>query len=282
MAKCTLTVEIGEPEKTHLTALLSALESQQRQENATISAEKNAQLYADRIRFIDQIKRLYAVVMGFAVISCFSNVYLVMRSMENNRYEAFWVLFAEVSSLLSLIALLYLGAERLLDTRYLHYQNQAPSRLSLAIDLLSLATTAIWFVILANTFPDSRKAPITIDDVWHYQEIFIEFLCILYMIDIIFLIIQWVRLKVSKKDGVPTSKNASYAHGVWIILNSIALFFLVMIWYFLYPKSFCENIHSVWSVDIYWVPLVLLVINVGRSTIDYIATFEFYYPTISE
>jgi hypothetical protein len=136
-------------------------------------------IIAERTRTIDQIKRLYAVVMGYSVTSCFTNMYACARIISSDMTIGISIILAQGLVFVSLIALFYLGAERLLDKRYLQADSKVPSRHGLLFDLLCLGATAAWFVILADTFPNVSQASLTAGDLRHGMRLFIINLLVL-------------------------------------------------------------------------------------------------------
>jgi len=152
------------------------------------------EIIAERTRTIDQIKRLYAVVMGFAVTTCFANIYACARTVGFDDKIGISIILAQGVTFVSLITLFYLGAERLLDTRYLQADSRVPSRLGLLFDLFSLGLTAGWFVVLANTFTDPSKGPLTNQTLRDELDAFVTNLLILYGADTFLLSCQLIRV----------------------------------------------------------------------------------------
>lgn len=76
------------------------------------------QVLTERSRTIDQVKRVYAVIMGFALTSCFGNIFKGIVASEYD-FECGSIFLADGLTLLSLATLFYLGSERMLDVRYL-------------------------------------------------------------------------------------------------------------------------------------------------------------------
>lgn len=78
-------------------------------------------LSSARVPAIEQIKRLCAVVIGFAVFSGISNSVQIARVIGTDGvpYEPLSFLVTEVLMILSLVALFALSSERMLERGYL-------------------------------------------------------------------------------------------------------------------------------------------------------------------
>lgn len=232
-------------------------------------AVDDRQILTDRVRTIDQIKRLYAVVMGYALTSCFSNVYACVKAVGPD-FMTVSMLFAQAITFTSLIALLYLGTERLLDTRYLHPNSRVPSRFRLFCDLANLGIMAAWFVVLADTFPDTSK-PVTIEVLRGSQVQFTQNLLVLYLIDVVTLVYQTGTLYI---DHPADKTKALHAHLRWIAQN-VACF------------GFFAIVYRVWAgwdlallgATVNALAAALAIIHVGRFFADFWLNYPFYYPT---
>ncbi len=271
-----------------LTVQISAADKKLLEDAATIAtdAEENkrkekwkALVVSERARTIDQIKRLYAVVMGFGVTTCIANAYISARHVAPFSYDSYSILIAEVFSFVSLAALFYLGAERMLDRKYLQPSSAIPKWNSLWFDLGTLGFAAAWFVILANTFPtfppsqstqSNGHLVITAAAVATDFDYFIINLGILYLLDVVLLAIHgWNGWNATEKE----EKERWSAYSTWITINSVSLI-LINILYWLVPYH-------------YTVPLLRL--NLGACLLigwhffrfiwDFRKTFKFYYPT---
>jgi hypothetical protein len=189
------------------------------------ASELNRQTLADRTRTIDQLKRLYAVVMGFAVTQCFSHIYQCAQSITIFSVSGL-ILIAQGIAFITLIVLFYLGAERLFDTRYLRTESRVPHPFGLLLDIFTSGVTAIWFVILADTFadPSSITLPHTI-----YSEISVNLhyftanLLLLYAVDVLFLLVQIFR---TYRHRTSNYQNSIKHHWFWLSLNLAGIFFL--------------------------------------------------------
>jgi hypothetical protein len=231
------------------------------------------QVFEERVRTVEQIKRLYAVAMGFAATTCLTNIYGCARAVGFADTYSLSILAAQGIAFVSLITLFYLGNERLFEIRYLRPDSPVPTRLGLLIDLAACGVTASYFIVLSNTFPDPAGAARSASfggEIAAYLHTFARNLLILYAIDLAFLLIQLVRIARKRPDNW---REASYAHVVWIVLNAVS--FGLLLWVF--PD---------WEADA--LALGGLVLSAGalfvgllhavRFLADFLYTFEFYYP----
>jgi len=230
------------------------------------------QLSADRIRTIDQIKRLYAVVMGFAVTTSISNVYNAVKSSGFDPSVSF-VILSDEFAFISLIVLFFLGTERFYDARYLRPDSRPASLRGLFLDLSASGISAGFFVILAETF--SLQDPGTALDLPHVMAMQHEFfrnLLGLYAIDLVLLFVQIWRMRRH-----PTGlENSFTAHWIWVALN-VATF---LIFFFFHRDELGHVAIGFLSLDLLISSLALeiLAIHAVRFGLDMSLTFEFYYP----
>jgi len=249
-------------------------------------AEKahNQQVSGDRTRTIDQIKRLYAVVMGFALTTCFANIYQCVKI--THVYSSYSVtLLAQGVCFVTLIVLFYLGAERLLDNRYLRIESQVPSRFGLFIDLFIIGTTAILFVILADTFPDLNiyKDQPSMETALAYNiRLFTAVLLLLYVVDTLFLLIQIWRIHRNRSGDFALLIRH---HWFWFTLNVLGVILL-------YPVIINFTNHPIAHALTFWVPnwmvslfndyfylsMYIIILHVLRFIADYCYAFDSYYP----
>jgi hypothetical protein len=236
----------------------------------TAIKERDARIIAERGRTIDQIKRLYAVVMGYALTACVANAYLCERALQQASWEARSIIIAPVICFVSLMALFYLGAERLLDRKYLRHDSHRASKTGLLADLMTLALSAGWFVVVANIF----QAPVSpnkldIAALRKFQEDFINGLLVLYLLDVLLLAVQvCILLRTKPEDW----KNLRKAHLIWMAVNICA---------------FCALWFGVSTIadgplpyaNIGTVSFCLVLLHAARFIVDYAWTFEFYYPS---
>jgi hypothetical protein len=242
------------------------------------------QIRAERTRTIDQVKRLYAVVMGYAVTSCLSNIYGCGKMTGFRVDAALLALLAQGFTFVSLAALFYLGAERMLDSRYLGVDSPVPTRRGLLFDLMSLGVTAGWLVILADTFPIPPATPFANDDagqaalaafvqtVLDSQGRFTRNLIALYVLDAVFVLGQLIRLMPGPSDAVRI--RTATAHQIWMVLN---LGCIVLLTIFL--KDWQAGTMDLGFIRMNALTFWLVTIHLVRFLFDFFATFEFYYPT---
>jgi hypothetical protein len=234
--------------------------------------EGDKQLLTERGRTLDQIKRLYAVVMGFALTTCITNAFLAARPINIRTAEELSIVIAPVIAFGSVMALFYLGVERLLDRKYLQPESGDPSWIELWIDLLSMGLTAVAFVVLANVFeaPASPASPHGLDDLRRFQDRFIVYLMGLYLLDVALLLIQlatlWARRSANRTNG----RHLIRAHVIWLAINVISLALL-------YKLSGTPD-RALPYLGLSVIASLLLVIHVVRFVADFKLTFEFYYP----
>lgn len=227
------------------------------------------EIIAERTRTIDQIKRLYAVVMGYAVTTCFSNIYACARNIGFDDTIGLSIILAQGITFVSLITLFFLGAERLLDTRYLQADSRVPSPSGLLFDLFSLGLTAAWFVVLANTFADASKGQLKDTDLQAELGAFITNLLILYGLDTFLLVCQLIR---ARGGPVSSRQDAIYAHVWWIVLNLVCG--AALVW--LIPLFAGRVIALGWRLDA--VAVAVCALHVARFFADFMRTYRFYYP----
>jgi hypothetical protein len=272
MPNFNVSIEMTDEDKTHLKALTDLAVAQKTEKWKTY-------VLGERIRTIDQIKRLYAVVMGLAVLNCVNNAYVCARQLQYGAWEEYSILIAEIFSFISLITLFYLGAERMLDRRYLHPKSGMPKRTTLLFDLFTLGITAAWFVALANTFP--RPAAVTSgeiatmrDLVHDYFGYFILLLIGLYILDIVLLGIHGF---IVWKEGYRHRNELIIAYLTWVSVNVAS----VIVWLWMYRYHLYD-----WPMT---VPVVNVPVNLGalflfawhavRFVLDFNLTFGLYYPS---
>ena len=236
----------------------------------TILEGKDALILMERTRAIDQVKRLYTVMVGFATITLLTNVVANVRTLDPGApaMEAYIILASLIVSFFSLLILFIFGAERLLDVRYLEVGKPAPKWPGLMWDVISLLGTAAWFGVVANLLPvaTSRVPTISIDQLREAQSVFITFLIVLYIADLILLLIQLAR--IGKSNPV-----ASRAHRTWFGLNVLSLAALCLV------QKYLSNVPDpTLYKDASSVTAVLILLHIARFFLDVWWTFPFYYP----
>ncbi|MBS0267817.1 MAG: hypothetical protein JSS54_02435 [Proteobacteria bacterium] len=223
--------------------------------NGRADVAANARILAERGRTIDQIKRLYAVVMGFALTQLVQNL-VAMDKVLSGDWNARLTYFAVFVSFVSPLSLIYLGSERMLDTKYLDPgEKQPPDWKGLTVDLFMLGFTATIFVILAETFANQTSLSDALSE-------FLFVLAILYALDVIFLAIQYLFV-------LPAGSPLLRPHLKWLIINLISVALAITLWY--------------WGAGIgeLTCSLILTAANTARFFWDFSGAFKHYYPSES-
>jgi hypothetical protein len=274
MAQLNLRIEMSDDDKAAVSTLIRSAQEADREKWRT-------RILNERIRTIEQVKRLYAVVMGFAVISCITNAYQsarILQAQEPYAWDGYTVLAAQVISFVSLITLFVLGAERMLDRRYLLPESPCPKWMSLWFDLFALGIAALWFLILANAIPPAAP-PATNFKATLYTEFkaYSLYLAILYALDVVFLAIQAITLFLEDRRRPPAQRlhrGLLKAHRTWIVINLIGLAVMVavMLWV---PM---DHPVSSYGYSLHVGALAVLGWHVLRFFVDFGKTFDFYYP----
>lgn len=231
---------------------------------------------SERIRSVEQIKRFYAIIMGFAATRCLTNVYTCAVASQDSLSDII-SLSVQGFTFLSLATLFVLGSERLLDLKYLQVGCQVPSAMTLLFDLVSLALTAAWFIVLANTFPllVDNKLTQKIPDV---QVKFCQDLVVLCCIDIALVGLQLWTLHRRRHKGTaePGQPGITQAHVRWLIINAVTGVAL----YFALGMGSQHVSLTIFSrvLEMNTLTLFLAVIATARFLADFISTFSFYFP----
>jgi hypothetical protein len=261
----------------------------------------NSQILAERGRTIEQVKRLYAIVMGFAVWSCVVNTYQCVRKLQefpSPTWNEYSILAAQAISVVTLITLFYLGAERMLDRKYLQENSPVPTRRGLLWDLFTLGIIAVSFAILANTFPltsvtladiksilpnaDPAGAIPTEDfrvKIHNYFWYFTLFLLLMYCLDLLLLASQAAPLWFQDKklaEGKKKHGEILRAYGKWIAINVVSVIVIGIVFYHFealdYPPA-----HQV-ALGANCIALIIIAGHLLRFFVDFLWTFPFYYP----
>lgn len=226
----------------------------------------------ERTRTLDHIKRLYAVVMGFAATECLKNIIAVIResALVMSTSDAYLVKISSVSlglSFVSLMILFYLASERYLDKRYLTTDSPAATREGLAWDIICLVITASWFVVLAESIP-SKDDLIELESVrsLFMEGVFVKNLMILYAIDVGMIVIQLFKAQCTEKNDA-RKKDIVFANQVWILIN-LASISVVMPVFYNNKLDLGSQTSAIW----------FCVLHIIRITLDFWYTFRFYYP----
>ncbi|MBP6111970.1 MAG: hypothetical protein KA482_06280 [Sphingobium sp.] len=230
-------------------------------------------LISERGRTLDQIKRLYAVIMGFAATECLKNAIFCIRN-SSDKNLAFMVFTTFSFVIISMMILFYLGSERYLDRRYLKNNSPEPTRIGLGFDIFNLLITSAWFVYISESFPalsgDKIGAPIELGAESISSSKFISALLSLYVIDFLILSVQLVRTKIKMIDN-DNKKMISVAHKIWMTINALSFILASFVIY--------ENILK---FDAYQIVLFLFAFHAIRLIVDFGVTIRFYYPMAAD
>ena len=194
-------------------------------------------------------------------------------------------MFAQGVSFVTLIVLFYLGAERLLDNRYLNVESRVPTRFGLLIDLFTCGATAVWFVILADTFPDTVK---------HADQTGMELaltgnlsyftlnLLILYVVDSLFIMIQIRRIYKNRTHDFTTTMHH---HWFWLSLNVLGVVLLYPVIINFPNDQLASSLSFLvpsWTVPIFGnylcLSLYIIILHSMRFFTDWWYAFRSYYP----
>jgi hypothetical protein len=235
-----------------------------------LAVESNAaRILNERSRTIDQIKRLYTVVMGFSLTTAVGNAYLCERAVEMKSFEVRFILFGPVFCLGSILVLFCLGAERFFDQKYLHPTSERPNWGGLTLDLAVLGAAAGIFVVLANSF-QPVASPFKLDDLYKDQLLFILNLAILYGIDVACLLLQCITLKIEGATGRSTPEHLYGSHRRWFFTN----LFLTIVFSLSY--KFSNEVTA--AIGVFGIAVALVFIHAVRFAYDFGGGFDFYYP----
>jgi len=261
MPNVTLQIQLTDAERAGLEAAAAAAVAAV----GNPDQERRARILADRVRALDQIKRLYAVVLGFALTTGITNAYLCERALDKFSWEAGSIVVAPVISSASLMVLFALGAERFLDRRYLQPDSPVATRWSLFIDLFTLGLTAAWFVILSNIFqaPPPNAPRLSLGELRGFQAHFIKYLVVFYLLDIFCLAINLFRGRAD-----PEHRRA---HWIWIWINAACAVLLFL------ANRYISDM-ALPLVGFSLIATLLTAIHMIRFAVDYRHTFKFYYP----
>jgi hypothetical protein len=232
-----------------------------------ISTQKlSPQTRADRVRTLDQIKRLYAVMMGLAATHCITEA-IVRIQRDHLGLDQIAVIVCHGIIFASLIILFFLGAERYLDKKYLRAGFHNPSWKSLTLDIGCLGLSSVWFVVLGR----SVSAPIAnLSDYY-----FVWNLLALYVMDLVILALQYRDISRTTPDCDET-RTCAEAYTIWAIVNACcggAVLLLI----FLFAPLMLSRSGDI-NLTIYTTTGILLIIHLIRFYVDFSKTLEFYYP----
>jgi len=196
-----------------------------------------------RTRSIDNLQRLYTVVVSLAITESLRRLFLTSQSLTLESAIA-------VLSLIVTIIPFYHGANRYLDATYVTGERSEPRSGALMFDFIAIFSEALVFFILAVLIADAKT--------------FFSILAGLFMLDAI-----WVWLTKLYGPTRETYIGPSYTR--WAIVNIIfGIFILISIWSNLLNWSF-------WKSEI--VQLIALgFLSILRTILDYGQVWKFYYP----
>jgi hypothetical protein len=207
-----------------------------------------ADLDAARTRSVDNLQRLYTVVVSLAVTESLRRLLTAAldRRPENHPQYDSWLMF---SALLITVIPFYHGANRYLDATYVTHERRAKPE-ALMLDFVMLFFEGLVLFVLATMV---GRAPA-----------FYTSLGVLLVFDVL-----WVGLTLltaaSKEDRFPLYRR-------WAIINLVSACVLV--------GSFWSNIFNwnIWRTDDAR-NIAVFVIVLLRTAVDYILVWRFYYPT---
>jgi hypothetical protein len=196
-------------------------------------------------RSVDNLQRLYTVVVSLAVTESLRRLFLGTGTLFSPPSYESSLMFA---SLIFTVVPFYHGANRYLDATYVTGERKAKPQ-ALMLDFVILFVEALLFFGLAL--------------LTNNQPAFYTVLAILFLLDII-----WVGLTNvtahSESDKFPRYTK-------WAIINFIAFALLL-----LFTWSNILN-WPIWKNEVA-TNISLLIVVVARTVIDYILVWPFYYP----
>lgn len=240
-------------------------------------------LLKDRGRALDQVKRLYAVVMGFAITCAITGAVTCIRKLpwSMSSWDVYLVLASQVFILLSLLSLFFLAAERILDRRYLQKNRVTPTWRLFLLDLITIGGPAIIFLVIGNTFPtysdwanvaEMRSATAT--TFWWFT----SSLLLLYVVDVALLVIHGIRLRAEglalAADKREEVEDLRRHYRFWIVSNAISAVVVAVALYCLNHYPLAGGLPSAVPVACSLAALHLL-----RFLADFSWTFSSYFPT---
>lgn len=216
------------------------------------SAPRTIDFTEGRKRSVDNLQRLYSVVISLAVTEMLRRVLLANTSntvpdLSKVALEQWLMLI----SFLFTVVPFYHGASRYLDATYITKERFAP-RAALLIDFIFLFVEGVLFFVLAEFIGN--------------QQAFYSTLAILLALDAIWVGLSTKLWSISPEDHEDPRSSSRTRYWPWAIVNVIAL---VAIW-----VSARTNI---W-LDGPTQSISLAGITVLRTILDYVLVFRFYYP----
>jgi len=247
-------------------------EAQAQQADPTVAAiveipcpEVPPEVLTERIRTLDQIKRVYAVMMGAAATLCASNIAAAIRNADYAG-EVIVTTSAQGLCFASLLVLFFVGTERYLDKKYLRAASKTPKWYTLMADIICLMVSGVWFVVLAQSVLGAARDILQ----FNYN------LLVLYGLDFAVLLFQLVTTDSTMPENA-TSDECKKAYRIWIVLNVIC-FVLVSILTFLVMPNLLTAYGE--TLGLALGALILAAIHIARFLFDFSRTFRLYYPCL--
>lgn len=282
-----LTLKIEEADKEVISALAKASELHAAVEQLGLTAQKifaaeNAVIIADRTRAVEQVKRLYAVIVGFSTITFLTGAITCLRALNaTDRIEAYGILLSQSICFFTLLILFVFGAERLLDLRYLQQNSPVPAWQALFGDVVCVLFTASWFAILANMLPVAVGTPplLGLPELEKSQELFVSALAAIYLADVIVL---WMQARRFSRESVANSEaqNWNRYHTTWKRINLVMLLVTALLLLYLESGVVAPMVYlkAPQEISVNAVSLILGVAHILRFLFDVARTYPFYYP----
>lgn len=199
-----------------------------------------------RKRSVDNLQRLYTVVVSLAVTQGLKGVmelYGDHRPTTTHPPTTYWFM---LGTLIVTIIPFYHGANRYLDATYVTEERRA-KHWALVVDFFALFLEGVLFFALASLI--GKTVP------------FLILLAVLFAFDII-----WVG--VTRLTGEDTPEG-DRGYRCWALVNLIAVFVVLLIG--------LSRVPEFWHYEA--APeLILLLVAVVRSYLDYHLAWHFYYP----
>ncbi len=202
-----------------------------------------------RKRSVDNLQRLYTVVVSLAVTESLRSLLVGFKATRTVADYTQWLMF---TSLIFTVVPFYHGANRYLDATYVTKERSA-NQYALMIDFIFLFFEGLLFFGLAMVMAD--------------EALFYSVLSCLFLLDII-----WVGA-----TNLTASSDADKMQGYkgWALINFFALSAsLIFVW------------SNVLGWEFWTTPTVksiaLVAVAVARTVFDYLRVWRFYYPADGE
>jgi hypothetical protein len=196
-----------------------------------------------RTRSIDNLQRLYTVVVSLAITESLRRLFLTTQTLT----------LSDIAAVLSLIATIipfYHGANRYLDATYVTGERSEPKSGALMADFIAIFIEGIAFFILAVLISNTK--------------VFFSILAGLFMFDALWVSFTKLTENIEEKKVGPSYRK-------WAVINIIfGIFILISIWSNLLKWQFWETE----TVKL----IALACAAILRTVLDYIQVWRFYYP----